>query len=162
MSVDGLIARLGAVEQRLRDLAGMATPEGLTDPDPPTGERWDWGQVWAHLAEFVPYWLEQVRLALAWKGDQPIPFGRVKSDPGRVGAIERDRDRPVAELMDRLSGHVGELRAEIRNMPAEEWKRSVAHPTMGIMDLARVFDEFLVGHLEQHADQLESLPTRAG
>ena len=32
---------------------------GLTDPEPGTGERWDAGQVWAHLAEFVGFWLAQ-------------------------------------------------------------------------------------------------------
>src|SRR5919198_752694 len=78
----------------------------LTSPDPPTGERWEWGQVWAHLSEFCPYWMGQVRLVLeSPQSEDPMPFGRVKSDPARVAAIEADRGRPPAELMNLLERH---------------------------------------------------------
>jgi hypothetical protein len=160
--VAGLRARLDRVAERLRRHAGSPTPEGLTAPDPPTGERWEWGQVWAHLGEFIPYWMDQVRMALEADPDVPPPFGRVKSDPGRIAAIERDRNRAAAELMDRLEGQMGELRAMIDGLSDEEWARRVAHPTLGVMGMPRVFDEFLVGHLEQHADQLEGLTGEVG
>jgi hypothetical protein len=157
VTTDDLLARLYAVADRLRTHARTPAPSGLTPPDPPTGERWDWGQVWAHLAEFIPYWMGQVRLALAAEEDPPMSFGRVKSDPDRVAAIERDRHRPVPELMDRLEGHLKDLVRSIESLSTEEWARRVAHPTLGVMDMHRVFDEFLVGHLEQHADQLDHL-----
>lgn len=157
MSTDVLLARLDAVGERLRTHASSPTPPGLTAPDPPTGERWDWGQVWAHLAEFIPYWRGQVRVALDAEENAPMPFGRVKSDPGRVAAIERDRHRPVAELMDRLERQLAELRRSIDSLSADQWSRRVSHSTLGVMDLATVFDEFLVGHLEQHAAQLDQL-----
>jgi hypothetical protein len=152
-----LLARLNAVAGRLRMHARSPAPSGLTAPDPPTGERWEWGQVWAHLAEFIPYWMGQVRLALAADEDPPLSFGRVKSDPDRVAAIERGRNRPVPELMDRLEAQLRELEQLIATLSPEEWVRLVAHPTLGIMDMHRGFDEFLVGHLEQHADQLDRL-----
>jgi hypothetical protein len=152
-----LIARVHAVGDRLRAHARTSAPAGLTEPDAPSGERWDWGQVWAHLAEFIPYWMGQVRLALQAEGDPPTPFGRVKTDPDRVGAIERDRHRPVAELMDRLEGQLRELEQLIASLSPEQWGRRVAHSTLGIMDMGTAVDEFLVGHLEQHADQLDGL-----
>jgi hypothetical protein len=154
-----LLTRLEAVAERLRRHAGSAAPAGLTAPDPPTGERWDWGQVWAHLAEFVPYWMDQVRLAL--EADEPVPFGRTKADPGRIAAIERDRRLPVSQLMDRLEAHLAELKAMIGSLSPDDWTRRVSHSTMGIMDMPRVFDEFLVGHLEQHAAQLDELTGQA-
>jgi hypothetical protein len=152
-----LLVRLHAVGERLRTLARAPVPAGLTAADVPSGERWDWGQVWAHLAEFVPYWMGQVRMALDVEEDAPVPFGRVKSDPGRVAAIERDRHRPVAELMERLEGQLQELEDMIGSLSPEEWDRRVAHSTLGDMDMHSAFDEFLVGHLEQHADQLDGL-----
>jgi len=113
--------------------------------------------VWAHLGEFVPYWVGQVRAALATPASEVPPFGRVKSDPGRVGAIEADRGRPPQELFDRLRGQLVDLRVLFREMSPWDWARKVKHSTMGEMDMPKVADEFLVGHLEQHAAQLDGL-----
>ena len=64
-----------------------------------SGERWDRGQVWAHLAEFIPYWIAQAGPVLRGQASgEPVPFGRTKSDPERIGAIERDRREPVSVL----------------------------------------------------------------
>jgi hypothetical protein len=152
-----LLARVGAVRARLREHARRPPSPGLTAPDPPSGERWDWGQVWAHLAEFIPYWMDQVRLALGAAGEAPMAFGRVKSDPERVAAIERDRHRPVAELMERLEGQLDDLDRMIESVSPKALSGKVAHSTLGVMDLREAVDEFLVGHLEQHADQLDEL-----
>ena len=63
--VEAIRERLGRVERRLADHAARPLPATLTDPDPGAEERWEAGQVWAHLAEFPGYWLEQVRAVLA-------------------------------------------------------------------------------------------------
>ncbi len=36
-----------------------------------------------------------------------------------------------------------------------------AHPRLGDMPLAQIVEEFVVGHLEEHADQLDLLRERA-
>lgn len=154
---EDLLARVDAVQARLERHAVSPPPAGLTDPDPPTGERWDWGQVWAHLGEFVPYWSAQVRVIVETEGQDPVPFGRTKKDPARVAAIEADRYRQPSELMSRLTGQLDELRALIRRLRAEDWRRRGAHSTLGVMDMPAVFREFLVGHLEAHAAQLDGL-----
>jgi hypothetical protein len=155
-----LLQRLDAVEQRLDALA--RTPRDAvtgrhTDPDPPTGETWEWGQVWAHLAEFIPYWLDQARDVVTHYGGEPVPFGRTKSDAGRIAAIERDRDVDVATLASRLHGQIGDARVFLRELPDGAWSVRGQHPTLGVMDLAHILDEFVVGHLEQHAAQLDAL-----
>jgi hypothetical protein len=157
VNADDLLARVDAVRARLREHGQRSPSPGLTAPDHPTGERWDWGQVWAHLAEFIPYWMHQVRLALGAEEHPPRAFGRVKSDPQRVGAIERDRHRQAAELMDRLESQLVELDRMIESLSPKDWARRVSHSTLGEMDLREAVDEFLVGHLEQHADQLDEL-----
>src|SRR5437867_3109062 len=83
---DAFLLRLEYVAMRLQNHAAAPPAPGLTDPDPPTGEQWEWGQVWAHLAEFVPYWTSQMRLILEARDRQPIPYGRTKDDPGRIAA----------------------------------------------------------------------------
>jgi hypothetical protein len=149
--------RLDRVEERLRTHASSPPAGGLTDPDQPTGERWEYGQVWAHLGEFVPYWIEQVRIVVDPSREEPVPFGRTKTDPERVAAIERDRGLPQQELMDRLDRHIEDGRALIAELPSEAWGRRGLHPTLGVMDLPAIFEEFLVGHLEAHAAQLDGL-----
>jgi hypothetical protein len=84
-------------------------------------------------------------------------MGRTKTDQVRVGAIEADRGRPPSELMSRLDGHLDDLRSLLQEMSPERWARRTVHSTLGVMSMERVFEEFLVGHLEQHADQLDGL-----
>jgi DinB superfamily len=152
-----LLARVDAVEERLSRDADSRPAPGLTQPDPPTGERWDHGQVWAHLGEFVPYWIEQARLVADASNPEPVSFGRVKSDPVRVAAIERDRTLPPGQVMARLSGQLADLRAFLAGLSAEGWERRGLHPTLGEMEMPRIVEEFMVGHLESHADQLDGL-----
>ena len=155
--LDDFVARLEAVTPRLAAHALRPAPEGLTDPDEPSGERWQAGQAWAHLAEFVPYWIGQFRLVLAEPGPEPVPFGRVKTDANRVAAIERDREVPIDELWARMQGQFAELRAFLESLTPDQWAREGLHPTLGAMPMPRMVDRFIVSHLEEHADQLDGL-----
>jgi hypothetical protein len=83
------LQRLAAVEVRLRDLSRKRL-DGRTDPDSATGESWDAGQIWAHLADFVPYWISQVERVLAADSPDPVPFGRARANADHP-AMERDR-----------------------------------------------------------------------
>ena len=114
--------------------------------------------MWAHVAEFPGYWLGQIRQILAAEATrQPIPFGRTKTDPGRLAAIERDRNEAPAALLLRAANAIGETRDFMERLEAEAWSARGTHPTLGEMDLARIVDQFIVRHLEEHADQLERL-----
>ncbi len=149
--------RLDAVEARLRAHAQREFPvDALTSPDPPTGERWEAGQVWAHVAEFIPYWLGETALVIEGR-EQPQPFGRTKSDPGRIAAIERDRRTDRMRLWHRTERDIASLRAFLTGLDDAAWETGGLHPTLGEMDLSEIVDEFLVGHLEQHARQLDQL-----
>ena len=132
-----------------------ATSAGLTPADARTGERWDEGQVWAHLAEFIPYWIVQVGVVLA--ADEPPPFGRTQTDPGRLGAIDRRRTETPEALMATVRGEAVALRDLITQLDAAAWERRGVHPTLGTLTVTQMVEEFLVGHLEQHAAQLDSL-----
>lgn len=156
------LRRVDAVEVRLRALAETPVEQAaghLTAADAGTGEQWEWGQVWAHLAEFVPYWIAQARTVIAESGGVPVPFGRTQADSGRIAAIEGNRHSAVTVLWATLNAHIGQLRAFLTELPDSAWSWHVrgAHPTLGTMSLAQIVDEFMVGHLEQHADQLDSL-----
>lgn len=153
---DGFLERLQYVAMWLDEHSRRAVP-GLTDPDPKSGEQWEWGQVWAHLGEFVPYWIHQVGVVLKWPGTEPVPFGRIKTDPARVSAIERDRRLPAEDLMERLKGHLADLWEFVDQIPPEGWSKPGVHQTLGVMDVRQMVEEFLVGHLEEHEAQLRQL-----
>ena len=132
-------------------------PEGLTQPDPDTGDRWSAGQVWGHLAEILPYWLGQVRRVLAEGSMDPVRFGRSRSDPGRLAGIERGKHDSPAPLLPEIHEAIAELSMLMKAIDEDGWAARGRHPTMGVMNIARIMEEFLVGHLEGHAAQLDSL-----
>ena len=151
------VGRLDAAEERLRRHAEATKPPGLTDADPETGERWEAGEVWAHVAEFVPYWTTQLRALFEAYHGEPVPFGRTRTDPDRIGAIERDRDVAPGELYDRAAASIEEFRSWVPTWGEREFSARAMHSRLGEMDLRAVVERFVVGHLEEHADQLDSL-----
>lgn len=152
------LERLETVAGRLDAHAAAPRPSGLTAPDLPSGERWEAAQVWAHLTEFPGYWVEEVRHILAAHPDAgPVPFGRTKTDPDRVAAIARDRDLHPAEAHRRARQGIALIEEMLRGMTESDWTRRGRHPTLGVMGMERIMQEFLVGHLEEHATQLDEL-----
>lgn len=152
-------ARLRAAAARLAALADT-TLAGLTDPEPGTGERWDAGQVWAHLAEFPGYWLRQADdvIGRAAAGEpQPIPFGRTKTDAGRIGAIERDRRDDPRALMARVADGIAAVASALDGWSADALATIGLHPTLGPMPAAEIVERFVASHLEEHAAQLDGL-----
>ena len=89
--------------------------------------------------------------------DDPLPFGRTKADPDRILAIERDRSTSPEQLMVRLRADLDDLRDLLAEMTKQDWERTVEHSTLGVLDMPRVFEQFLVGHLEAHVRQLQGL-----
>jgi threonine dehydratase len=152
------LGRLERVRRRLADHAARPLPSGLTDPDPGATERWEAGQVWAHLAEFPAFWLEQLKHVV---GDapagEPVPFGRTKADAGRIAAIERERRTAPAELLRRVSADLDDVVATLGALPPDAWERRGLHPTRGEMAVRQIAEHFILDHLEEHADQLDGL-----
>ena len=147
------VERLRAAAGRIRAGAAARPEDALTGPDPDSGERWDRGQVLAHVAEMLPYWVEQAEAVAA---GQRSTFGRVRSDPGRVGAIERDRREDPRRLLDRIDQGVEGVAALLGRLDDRSMARRARHQTLGEMTVAEIIDRFLVDHLEEHADQLEA------
>lgn len=154
------LERLRDVQARLERHAAAGVPPGLTEPDAGGTERWEAGQVWAHLAEFPTYWLGQIEhiLERGNGGDsEPVPFGRTKTDPGRIAAIERDRHADPAALLKRVTDGIARTVAELEDLPTEAWHARGLHPTRGVMTPPEILERFIVSHLEEHAEQLDLL-----
>ena len=119
--LDAVAARLDALAatdaERVRNRLTLLVLLPLAAAIAGCGEQWEWGEVWAPLAEFVPYWLAQAVSVIAAYRGEPVPFGRAKSDAQRVAAIARDRT--VAVLMSGKSDPV------ITKKPEGAWTHAV-------------------------------------
>jgi hypothetical protein len=118
----------------------------------------DWGpkELLAHTAEMLDFWPAEIDKILRG-GPDPVPFGRVSDDPERIGRIGRDRSLPTGELFERIAASVGRLDARIRSLPAADAARVGLHTRLGEMTIGRILDRFLVGHLEEHVEQLRAI-----
>jgi hypothetical protein len=151
------VARLDAVEMRLDRLAAAETPTGLTEPDPGGTERWEAGQVWAHMAEFVPYWHREVESVISGYDGDPVAFGRTREDPGRIAGIEMGRHEAARRLKERVHEAIEELKGYLSARTSAEWNAVGHHSVRGDMDVEAIVGRFIVAHLEEHADQLDGL-----
>jgi hypothetical protein len=148
--------RLDVVEQRLR-IQAENTGGGMTSADPETGEAWERGQVWGHLAEFITFWTEQVGDVIDEYEGTPIVYGRTTADPGRLAGIDAGIDVPIATLWDEVRSDLGGLRAFLAALP-ESWERAIgSHPVRGEVTARDIIEQTLVSHLEEHAAQLEAI-----
>lgn len=156
--INSWLSRIDAVQSRL---AKLATPlRGLTEADPATGEQWEAAQVWGHLAEFIQFWIEQAGDVIDQYTGDPVPYGRLKTDPTRLAAVEQGRHTPLDLLWEEVRSDLADLREFLQALP-EDWSKAVGlHPKHGELTVEQIIDDHIVSHLEEHADQLEELANK--
>ena len=150
--------RLQQSQRRLHELrpaveAGEPWPLAArfgTEPE----ARWGPPEVLAHVAEMLPFWLGEIERILASPAE-PGPFGRVSTDAIRIDVIERDRTLPARELFDRIDATLGRLERRLSQLTEAQAGRRGIHATRGEMTITELLERFVVGHLEDHAAQLE-------
>ena len=151
------LERLDDAMQRFRVHLDQPHP-GRTAPVPGEDETWDASQVWAHVAEFGDFWLDQLATIFAADSvNDPVPFGRTRRDAGRIAAIEAGRHNDPAHHLDTVERSADRLAARLAGMTDEDWARTGRHETLGVMDLDAQLTHFHVGHYEEHAAQLDSI-----
>jgi hypothetical protein len=161
---------LGTEADRLdtaaRNLASLRSEVESREPWPlspayGTEPEADWGpkEVLAHTAEMLAYWPREIERIIAG-GPEPVPFGRVSTDPDRIGRIGRDRELPATDLFDQIAIEVATLEGRIRSLPASDAARLGLHPRLGQMTVGAMVPRFLTNHLEEHVEQLRSILRR--
>jgi len=110
----------------------------------------------AHVAEMLPYWLGEVERILAGP-PEPVPFGRVGSDPVRIALIGRDRTLPTDELYTRIDAWLERWTHRLGSLTPLQWAKVGLHPTLGEMSVDAIAERMVVRHLTEHVDQLETI-----
>lgn len=163
---DPTMDRTGQAERLRRasvDFAALRPAVEAGDPWPlspayGTEPESDWGpkELLAHTAEMLNYWPGEIDRILR-SGPDPLPFGRVSTDPGRLERIGRDRELPTAALFERIATETADLGARIASLSAADAARLGIHPRIGEMTVGAIVDRFLVTHLEEHVEQLRGI-----
>ncbi|MGH2512841.1 MAG: DinB family protein [Candidatus Limnocylindrales bacterium] len=153
------ISRLSAAAATMTGLqaaidAGAPWPVRAVMGDGPEAE-WGPPEVLAHVTEMLPYWLGEIERVLAGS-TEPVPFGRVSSDPVRGLIIERDRSLPSRELLGRIHSGVERYALRLPQLSNLDWARRGIHPRLGEMTVEAMLERFVVGHAQEHAEQLKA------
>lgn len=164
MTTDDPLQRLRAAAERF-----ASTRPAVVERSPwPLAERFDdvpeaaWGppEVLSHVAEMIPFWQgEMERILAGWaagSGD-PVPFGRIASDAVRLAVLERDRSLPPPELYDRIAWEVDRFERRLSTLTADDRSRVGLHAKLGPMTIEAIPERFVIGHLADHAVQLETI-----
>lgn len=161
MNEDWLERRLGKATERLTGL-GLVLQEGAPWP---LAQRFDhapeasWGppEILAHLGEMLPYWLGEAERILD-AVDGPAAFGRVPTDDRRLAIIERDRTLPLRELVARVQVGIERWRLRWAELDLASRERAGNHVALGRLTVVDIATRFVVGHVEDHLDQLAAAP----
>jgi DinB superfamily len=121
-----------------------------TEPEASWGPR----EILAHVAEMLPYWLGELERVVASDG---AAFGRTGTDPLRLGTIERDRTLPLAALDRRIDTAVEAWLQRLADLDNQAVARFGSHPRLGAVPAPTIVERFVVGHLEEHAEQLREI-----
>ena len=168
-ALDGQAARLEAAAAAI-----LALGERLEAGAPwPLAELYgteaeaSWGppELLAHLDEMLPFWLGEVeRILDADPAGGAFPFGRVggPDDVLRIGIIGRDRRLPVRELLARLGADCRRVATRMRQLSDAESERLGLRANGEAITTASLFEDFVVGHIEGHVDQLNTILATAG
>jgi hypothetical protein len=129
-----------------------------TEPEASWGPR----EVLAHVAEMLPFWLGELERVVDGDGVTPVPFGRPAEDPLRVGIIGRDRTLPLRVLSERVDAGIATWLRRLATLTDADRARVGLHPRLGGLPATGIADRFIIGHLEDHIAQLETILAAAG
>jgi hypothetical protein len=153
-------ARRGYAELEPRVIAGGPWP--LAE-DYGTGPEASWGpgEILAHVAEMLPFWLGEMERVIDAGGSAPVPFGRLADDPIRIGILGRDRSLPLRLLFARVDAGYEDWADRLSTLTDAERSRVGVHPRLGEMTAFAILERFVLGHGEEHVTQLtEQLAAR--
>jgi hypothetical protein len=147
------VERLRVARDRLVRLRARMEMSPPAPDDLPRSREWVARETLAHIDEMLPYWLGEIERILAGPVE-PVPFGRILSDPIRLLTVDRDRTLPVPELYARLDFHLERVVRRLLELDDRQCAKRGLHDARRDMTVRQIVDEMLARHIEEHCDQL--------
>jgi hypothetical protein len=149
-------ARRGYAELEPRVIAGGPWPLAEDYGNGPEAS-WGPGEVLAHVAEMLPFWLGEMERVIDGEGSAPVPFGRIADDPVRIGIVGRDRSLPLRVLFARVDDGLEDWADRLATLTDAERSRIGVHPRLGEMPASAIVERFVLDHGEEHVAQLTEI-----
>lgn len=152
-SAEAQARRLERVDAQL---AALLQPAGVQERlrASPGENEWSAMQILGHLAEMIPFWMNQCRRSLAATGEPPT-FGRAPGSTERMAGVERGEKSDPDELLRTLHVEVLSAARAIRAMTPEQRSRQV-HTREKEITIADAIEDFIVHHAEEHLAQIQA------
>jgi hypothetical protein len=147
--------RVIVARARLRALL-PASSDRDAPPDPNTGERWDRFNILGHMSEFPSFWSNEVAAAME-SGEE---FGRRPGSTNRQDAVVGGATLGEAELKRRVARGIEALLGFLVKLEPADLERTIKMRGRGEVTVGWALENLLVGHLEEHCDQLYALTTK--
>lgn len=144
-----------AIEDAAEQFAAIVTPLPrevlLWRPAP---EVWSILDNLAHIEEFVPFWIGEVREMLA---RPPRPWGRDQGHAGRLAAVRDTSARDLAELLGNIRTASASAAAYLRSLDDAQFDTEAMsrNPRWATKPVSFVVDTLLVKHLSDHRGQIQ-------
>ena len=152
--LDGMRRRVVVARARLRALL-PASSDGEPPADPRTGERWDRMNILGHMSEFPTFWCDELSAAL----DSGAEFGRRPGSTNRQDAVDGGAALGEAGLKRRVARGIENVLALLVELQPSDLDRTIYMRGRGDVTVRWALESLLVGHLEEHCDQLYALTT---
>lgn len=120
----------------------------------PTPDVWSIMDNLAHIEEFVPFWIGEMRAMLA---DPPQLWGRDQRHAGRLEAVRDTSSRELDALLRNIQSEIANAAKYLHtlNDSALETEAVSRNPNWATKPVSFVLDTLLVKHLSDHCNQIQ-------
>ena len=120
--------------------------------EPPAENEWTIMQNLAHVAEFMPYWANEVAKLVANPGQK---FGRVMTDERRIKFISDHEHDTLPQIRSLLPTSYARLEEVLGTLKDSDLELTGIHVRYGEKSLDWFIEEFVTKHMSDHVVQLK-------
>jgi len=117
----------------------------------PAENEWTIMQNLAHVAEFMPYWANEVAKLVAHPGQN---FGRVMTDERRLKFISDHEHDTLPQIHDLLPARYAQLEKVLSSLKDSDLELTGVHVRYGEKTLDWFIEDFVTKHMSDHVVQL--------
>jgi uncharacterized damage-inducible protein DinB len=118
----------------------------------PAENEWTIMQNLAHVAEFMPYWANEVAKLVAHPGQN---FGRVMTDERRIKFISDHEHDTLPQIRALLPERYAQLEKVLSTLKDSDLELTGVHVRYGEKSLDWFIEDFVTKHMSDHVVQLQ-------
>lgn len=122
----------------------------------PTPEEWSIMQITSHVAEAIPFWLEEIKKI---KDNPSIEWGRDLQHEERLHAVSEAylKDKTVQEVLDELNQVPEQVEAVVSTLTNDQLAvvAPAKNPNFEGKPVQFIIDNLIVKHIEGHVGQIK-------